>query len=65
MNGNANILNYLHLIRRIAISDFKLRYKNTVLGFFWSLLEPLLMLIVLYLVFTNLSHGIFLQRVQA
>ena len=54
MNGNANILNYRHLIRRIAISDFKQRYKNTVLGFFWSLLEPLLMLIVLYFVFTNL-----------
>ena len=54
MNGNTNILNYRHLIKIIAISDFKLRYKNTVLGFFWSLLEPLLMLIVLYLVFTNL-----------
>jgi lipopolysaccharide transport system permease protein len=56
MNDNANILNYRHLIRRIAISDFKLRYKNTVLGFFWSLLEPLLMLVVLYVVFTNLMR---------
>jgi len=56
MNGNANILNYRHLIRKIAISDFKLRYKNSVLGFFWSLLEPLLMLIVLYVVFTNLMR---------
>jgi lipopolysaccharide transport system permease protein len=55
MNANANnILNYQHLIRKIAISDFKLRYKSTVLGFFWSLLEPLLMLVVLYVVFTNL-----------
>ena len=56
MNGTANILNYRHLIRKIAISDFKLRYKNSVLGFFWSLLEPLLMLIVLYVVFTNLMR---------
>ena len=56
MNDNANILNYRHLIRKIAISDFKLRYKNSVLGFFWSLLEPLLMLIVLYVVFTNLMR---------
>jgi len=48
-----NIWNYRHLIKKIAISDFKLRYKNSVLGFFWSLLEPLLMLIVLYVVFTN------------
>jgi len=55
-NANANVLNYRHLIRKIAISDFKLRYKNTVLGFFWSLLEPLLMLVVLYVVFTNLMR---------
>jgi lipopolysaccharide transport system permease protein len=48
-----NIWNYRHLIKKIAISDFKLRYKNSVLGFFWSLLEPLLMLLVLYVVFTN------------
>lgn len=53
---NANVLNYQHLIKKIAISDFKLRYKNTVLGFFWTLLEPLLMLLVLYVVFTNLMR---------
>ncbi len=48
-----NLWNYRHLIKKIAISDFKLRYKNSILGFFWSLLEPLLMLAVLYAVFTN------------
>ncbi|MDE2589783.1 MAG: ABC transporter permease [Patescibacteria group bacterium] len=31
----------------------KLRYRNSVLGFLWSFLEPLLMLVVLYYVFTN------------
>jgi len=46
--------NYRHLIKKIAISDFKLRYKNSVLGFLWSLAEPLLMLTVLYFIFTNL-----------
>lgn len=56
MNTNANILNYRHLIKKIAISDFKLRYRSTVLGFFWSLLEPLLMLLVLYIVFTRLMR---------
>jgi lipopolysaccharide transport system permease protein len=49
-----NIWNYRHLIKKLAISDFKLRYKNSILGFFWSLLEPLLMLLVLYVIFTNL-----------
>src|SRR4030065_909382 len=47
---------YRHLIKKIAISDFKLRYKNSVLGFLWSLAEPLLMLTVLYFVFTNLMQ---------
>jgi lipopolysaccharide transport system permease protein len=44
------------LILRLAWSDFKLRYKSSALGFFWSLLEPLLMLVVLYVVFSNLMR---------
>lgn len=42
------------LIYNFAISDLKIRYRNSVLGFFWTFLEPLLLLTVLYLVFTNL-----------
>jgi lipopolysaccharide transport system permease protein len=41
---------------RLAWSDFKLRYKNSALGFLWSLLDPLLMLVVLYFVFSNLMR---------
>ena len=47
---------YRDLIIRLAWSDFKLRYKSSALGFVWSLLDPLLMLLVLYLVFTNLMR---------
>ena len=50
------ISRYRDLILRLAWSDFKLRYKSSALGFFWSLLEPLLMLAVLYVVFTNLMR---------
>lgn len=42
------------LIRTFAINDLRLRYRNSVLGFFWSVLEPLLMLSVLLFVFTNI-----------
>lgn len=42
------------LIWNFAISDLKIRYRNSVLGFFWTVLEPLLMLAVLYIVFTNI-----------
>jgi lipopolysaccharide transport system permease protein len=49
-------LGYRDLVFRLAWSDFKLRYKNSLLGFFWSLLEPLMMLLVLYAVFSNLMR---------
>jgi len=45
------------LIRDIALVDLKLRYKNSVLGFFWTFLEPLLLLSVLYLVFTSIFQS--------
>jgi len=41
------------LILLLSFNDIKIRYRNSVLGFFWSFLEPLLMLTVLYVVFTN------------
>jgi lipopolysaccharide transport system permease protein len=48
------LYDYRNLIWQLAWSEFKLRYKNSILGYFWSLLEPLLMLLVLYVVFSNL-----------
>jgi lipopolysaccharide transport system permease protein len=50
------LYNYRDLIWVLAWIDFKQRYKNSVLGYFWSLLEPLLMLGVLYIVFSNLMR---------
>ncbi|MDG6256469.1 MAG: ABC transporter permease [Methanomicrobiaceae archaeon] len=47
---------YRHLIGTLAWGEFKHRYKNSVLGYLWSLLEPLLLLIVLYVVFSNLMR---------
>lgn len=44
------------LIKKIAFSDFKLRYQGSVLGFFWTFLEPLLLLIVFYVVFSQLMR---------
>lgn len=45
------------LIILFAFNDVKLRYRNSVLGFLWSFLEPLLMLAVLYYVFTNVIQS--------
>jgi lipopolysaccharide transport system permease protein len=51
--GNASgRKNYLYLILVMAITDFKVKYDNSALGYFWSLLKPLLMFGTLYLVFS-------------
>lgn len=41
------------LLRELVITDFKLRYQGSVLGYFWSLLKPLLLFTILYLVFVR------------
>ncbi|MGH7237080.1 MAG: ABC transporter permease [Candidatus Saccharimonadales bacterium] len=41
------------LLRELVRTDFKLRYQNSVLGYLWSLLRPLLLFLILYLVFAK------------
>lgn len=41
-----------NLLKQLVVTDFKLRYQNSVLGYVWSLLKPLMMFGVLYVVFT-------------
>lgn len=45
---------YRELIRSLVVRDLKARYKGSVLGFMWSLLNPLGMMLVFTIVFTIL-----------
>lgn len=45
------------LLSLFTINDVKIRYRNSALGFLWTFLEPLLMLGVLYFVFTNILRS--------
>jgi len=48
---------YNELVKNLTIKEFKLRYRNSVLGFIWSLLNPLAMMIILTLVFSTLLRA--------
>ena len=53
MLGNlGELVRYRELVRNLVVRDLKTRYKNSVLGFFWSLVNPLLMMAVFSIVFT-------------
>lgn len=41
----------LILLRELVVTDFKLRYQSSVLGYIWSLLRPLALFAILYVVF--------------
>ncbi|HEY4963515.1 MAG TPA: ABC transporter permease [Candidatus Saccharimonadales bacterium] len=49
------------LVSELVRTDFKLRYQGSVLGYAWSLLRPLLIFVILYVVFVKflkLGNGI-------
>jgi len=46
-----NLLNYSELLKNLVLRDLRLRYRNTGLGFLWSLVQPLTMFFVYYAVF--------------
>lgn len=50
------LIRYRYLLRNLVSRDLKVRYKNSLLGVLWSLLNPLLMMIVFSLVFSVLSN---------
>lgn len=41
-----------NIIRELVISEFKLRYQNSYLGYLWTLFKPMLLFGVIYLVFS-------------
>ena len=48
---------YRYLIYYLISRDFKLKYRRSVLGVVWSVLNPLLMSLVMYLVFSSMFAG--------
>lgn len=49
-----NFIRYKYLLKQLVIRDIKVKYKRSVLGILWSILNPLLMMTVINIVFSNL-----------
>jgi len=47
---------YRELIWALALKDLKIRYKRSVLGFMWALLNPALLMLVLTMVFSTIMR---------
>ena len=54
MNAIRSLNRYRFLLGQLVARDFKTRYKRSVLGVLWSMLNPLLTMGVQYLIFSNL-----------
>lgn len=61
MINSVNTLNHIKnkyrysviILKQLVITEFKLRYQGSALGYLWSLLKPLFLFVILYFVFVH------------
>ena len=54
-NGFRNLLKHKGLIRNLVSRDISQRYRNSIMGYFWTILEPLLLSAVYFFLFTIIA----------
>jgi len=52
-----DLYKYRALIWTLVVKELKLRYRGSILGFFWSFLNPLLLMAVYALVFSFICES--------
>lgn len=57
LNFIGSLYRYHFLIKQLVTRDFKTKYRRSVLGVFWSFLNPLLTMLVQYVVFSTLFNA--------
>src|SRR5919206_4853884 len=60
----ANLFRYRGLIQSLVARELKARYRGSVLGFFWSFFNPLLLLSIYSFVFTVVMPGLHPQDIE-
>jgi lipopolysaccharide transport system permease protein len=58
------LLRYRMLIQSLVGRELKARYRGSILGFFWSFVNPLLLLLTYWLVFTYMLPGVRAKSVE-
>lgn len=51
---NSNWVGYRDLLGQLVTKDLKLKYRRSFLGYFWSILNPLLIMLVMVVVFSSI-----------
>ena len=54
MNVVKECIQYRDLIRELVSKDLKLKYRRSFLGYVWSILNPLGIMLVMVIVFSNM-----------
>jgi ABC-type polysaccharide/polyol phosphate export permease len=58
------LVRYRGLIQTLVARDLKARYRGSVLGFFWSFVNPLLLLLIYNFVFTKVLVGVHSKEME-
>jgi len=53
-NYFSELIQYRELLLNLTVNEMKLRYRNSVLGFLWTILNPLFYLLILSVVFSKI-----------
>ncbi len=54
MEQMENFKHYLPLLEQLVIKDIKLKYRRSFLGYIWSVLNPLMIMGIMMLIFSNM-----------
>lgn len=55
-NPLGDLVKHRELLVQLSVKDFKVRYKNALLGFLWVILNPILLAVVLTIVFSKFAR---------
>ena len=64
LSSLANLVRYRGLVQSLVARELKARYRGSVLGFFWSFINPLLLLLTYTFVFAIVLPGIHSKEIE-